>query len=166
MPVLKAYLSIGSNVGNRSLNLKKAVLLLSKYGNIRVLRVSPLYETEPVGEVKQRCFLNGVVEIKTELSPLRLLAVCKEIEKKLKRKKTVKWGPRIIDLDIILYGNRIVKQKGLTVPHKEMIKREFVLRPLVDLNKKGVHPVVKKSFSKLLKEVKGGEKVEKYGKGI
>ena len=166
MPVLKAYLSIGSNVGNRSLNLKKAVLLLSKYGNIRVLRVSPLYETEPVGEVKQRYFLNGVAEIKTELAPFRLLAVCKEIEKKLKRKKTVKWGPRIIDLDIILYGNRIVKQKGLTVPHKEMIKREFVLRPLVDLNKKGVHPVVKKSFSKLLKEVKGGEKVEKYGKGI
>ena len=166
MPVLKAYLAIGSNLGNRYLNLKKAVLLLEKYGKIKVIRCSPLYETEPVGKVKQGFFLNGVVEIKTALKPLQLLAVCKEVEKKMKRKKTVKWGPRVIDLDIILYGGRVIKVKGLTVPHKEMSKREFVLKPLVDLNGKGRHPVVKKSFSKLLKEIKGEKTVKKYGKRI
>ncbi|MFH1074909.1 MAG: 2-amino-4-hydroxy-6-hydroxymethyldihydropteridine diphosphokinase [Candidatus Firestonebacteria bacterium] len=166
MPVLKAYLSMGSNLGNRRKNLKKAVLLLSKYGNIEVKRVSPLYETAPVGDVQQRSFLNGVIEIKTALSPLRLLFACKEIEKKMKRSKTIRWGPRIIDVDIILYGRRSVKLKGLTIPHKEMLKREFVLRPLVDLAGKSSHPSVKKSYLSLLKEVKGGKKVKKYGKSI
>jgi len=163
---LKAYISIGSNLGNRLVNLKKSVLLLSKYGKIKVIRVSPLYETEPVGEVKQGLFLNGVVEIKTTLDPIKLLSVCKEIESEMKRKKTVKWGPRVIDLDIILYGTGVVKLKGLTIPHKEISKREFVLRPLVDLNSKGRHPVFKKSYLRLLKDIKGGKKVKKYGKSV
>jgi len=164
MPVLKAYLAVGSNLGNRLLNLRKAVRLLSEYAKISVVRKSRLYETEPVGSVKQRYFLNGVLEIKTGLTPQELLAVCKEIEAKLKRKKTVKDGPRTLDLDIILYGNRVVKLKGLYIPHKEITKREFVLRPLADLNGKGRHPVVKKSFAGLLKEIEGEKKVKKYGK--
>ncbi|MCX5776260.1 MAG: 2-amino-4-hydroxy-6-hydroxymethyldihydropteridine diphosphokinase [Candidatus Firestonebacteria bacterium] len=166
MPFLTAYLSLGGNLGNRLLNLKKAITLLGKNAGIKIVKTSPLYETEPVGKVRQGLFLNGVVKIKTSLTPVGLLLACKEVERRLKRVKTVNWGPRKIDIDIILYGAEIVKRSFLTIPHKEMTKREFVLRPLVDLENKGRHPLLGKTYKKLLAEIKGQKKVKKYGKII
>ena len=132
-----SYLGLGSNLGNRRANLKKAVKLLEMQEGVKLIKSSPVYETSPVGGVKQNYFYNAVVKVSTILSPTELLEVCKGIEKKLKRKKTMKWGPRTLDVDILLYGAIKLKSRKLTVPHKEMLKREFVLRPLIDIIGKG-----------------------------
>ncbi len=128
--MIKAYIGIGSNLGRRPVNIKKAVEQLKKVKNIKVRKISSLYETKPVGGPPQRKYLNGVIEIETNLRPHRLLKELKSIEKYLGRSKTVRNGPRIIDLDILLYGNKKIKTKTLTVPHPRMWLREFVVKPL------------------------------------
>jgi 2-amino-4-hydroxy-6-hydroxymethyldihydropteridine diphosphokinase len=158
-----AYIGIGSNIGNRIGYLKKALALLKEYRDIKVTKISHVYETEPVGVVKQRKFYNAVVKISTKYSPEELLSVCKQIEKKLKRKKSVKWGPRNIDADIILYSGRVVRTKRLTIPHKEMHKRLFVLAPLMDIAGNIRHPVLHKSIKKIIAEI-GKEMPKKAGK--
>lgn len=129
----KAYLSLGSNIGNREAYLKAAVKIIKTHSSIKVTKVSGLYQTEPVGYTPQRFFLNIVIEIETSLSPRELLMVCQFIEEFLKRKRKFKWGPRTIDVDILLYGQEEVKQPGLTIPHPEMSKRTFVLVPLLEI---------------------------------
>lgn len=128
-----AYLGIGSNLGNREKNIKQAVKKLKDTKEIKVIKVSSLIETEAVGGPAQGKFLNGAVAVKTTLSPLKLLKELKNIEKFLGRKKTVRFGPRIIDLDILLYGDRRVRQKNLVIPHLRMFKRDFVLAPLNEI---------------------------------
>jgi 2-amino-4-hydroxy-6-hydroxymethyldihydropteridine diphosphokinase len=159
MPVV--YIGLGSNVGNRLNNLKKAVALLKKEKKIKVIKLSSIYETEPVGVIGQNKFLNLVVKIKTELNPFDLLSKCKEIERKLKRKKLIKWGPRTIDLDILFFGNKIIRTKELTIPHKLLYKRRFVLEPLVEISPNLMHPVFKKSIRRLFKDLKDKKEVRK-----
>lgn len=156
-----SFLSLGSNIGRRRANLKKACGLLKASGKVKILNSSPVYETEPVGGVKQREFLNAVLKIRTSLPPLELLLLCKEIEKRMKRKKTVKWGPRIIDIDLVLFGKKVVRSKRLTVPHKELQNREFVLKPLTDLDPNGRHPVTGRSFRSMLRKLSGDKKTRK-----
>ncbi len=127
------YLAVGSNLGNRNKNIKKAVDYLTKIKGIRVEKVSRIYETEPVGGPTQGKFLNAAIKIKTLFSPRSLLNTLKKIEKDSGRKKTVRWGAREIDLDILLYGNKIIKMKTLVIPHPRMFEREFVLRPLREI---------------------------------
>lgn len=127
------YLAIGSNLGNRRKNIKKALDCLAAAKGIKIENISRVYETLAVGGPPQGKFLNAAVKIKTSLSPLALLNTLKKIEKALGRKKNVRWGPREIDLDILLYGNRIIKMKNLVIPHPGMFAREFVLKPLREI---------------------------------
>jgi len=127
------YLGIGSNLGNRRNNIKKALDYLAKTKGIKIEKTSRIYETEPVGGPAQRKFLNAAIKIKTSLTPQLFLKIIKKIEKDLGRRKTVRFGPREIDLDILLYGNKIIKRRDLTIPHPRMFEREFVLKPLREI---------------------------------
>lgn len=148
------YLGIGSNLGNKEENLKKAIALLEQDRYCRVIKVSNFIVTEPVGEVEQDDFLNGALEIKTLYDPEELLELIGKIECELKRVRVVHWGPRTIDLDILLYDNKIYHSKDLTIPHKEMHKRAFVLEPMVEIAPLKKHPVKKKTIQELLEEIK------------
>lgn len=128
--MIKAYIGIGSNLGRRPVNIKKAVEQLKKVKNLKVTKISSLYETRPVGGPPQRKYLNGVVEIETNLRPHCLLKELKGVEKYLGRSKIARNGPRVIDLDILLYGYKKIKTKNLTIPHPRMWLREFVIKPL------------------------------------
>jgi 2-amino-4-hydroxy-6-hydroxymethyldihydropteridine diphosphokinase len=130
---------------------RRALDFLSRAG--RVTRVSPFYCTEPVGYPDQETFLNAVAELETELSPLALLAACHVIEEELGRNRLFRWGPRTIDLDILLYGDQVVNTSELTIPHPLMSVRRFVLTPLSELAPMAVHPVSKKTVSRLLEEL-------------
>lgn len=127
------YLGIGSNLGNRRANIKKALDYLKKTKGIKLEKKSWIYETKPIGGPHQGKFLNAAVKIQTSLSPILLLRTLKKIEKTLGRTKTVRFGPRPIDLDILLYGNKIINQKDLVIPHPRMFEREFVLKPLREI---------------------------------
>ena len=127
------YLGVGSNLGNRRKNIKKALDYLVKTKGIKIEKASRIYETKAVGGVPQGKFLNAAVKIKTSLTPQLLLEALKKIEKDLGRKNTVRWGAREIDLDILLYGNKVTKRKNLVIPHPRMFEREFVLKPLREI---------------------------------
>lgn len=128
------FIGAGSNLGNRQKNIRLAVNKISALKNTKVIKVSKIIETAPLGgPAAQRKFLNTVLKIKTQLPPLILLRNLKNIEKELGRKKTVRWGPRIIDLDILFYGDKIIDTKALKIPHPRMLERAFVLRPLLEL---------------------------------
>ena len=153
------YIGLGSNIGDRLANIRKAIELMNKEG-IEIIKGSSLYETEPVGYKAQGWFLNSVVKAKTELSPVRLWKRLEKIERSMGRKREIKWGPRIIDLDILFYGNRILNGKELKIPHSELHKRRFVLVPLEEIAPKLVHPVFKKTISELSKDLKDNSLVK------
>lgn len=136
---MKAYLSLGSNIGDRKYYLDEAIRRLSSYG-IRIIAVSGVYETEPWGGVEQAEFWNQVIEIETVLEPLELLHVCQGIEKALGRERIIHWGPRTVDIDILLYDNRVSASAELTLPHPYMEKRAFVLTPLREIAPEMVLP--------------------------
>lgn len=141
------YLSLGSNIGNRKKNIEKALMQLEK-NKIFKITISSFYETEAVGPT-QRNFYNIAGKFKTEFSPLELLKTLKQIEKFLGRTKTYHWGPRVIDIDILFYGKKIFKTKKLTVPHKEILNRAFVLVPMNEICPSFVHPEIKKQIKTL-----------------
>ena len=147
----RVYLSLGSNVGNREANLKAAVNALEE-ARVHVLRASPMYETAPVENTKQGWFLNLVVEGETKLMPLQLLQRTTRIEKELGRVRTTPKGPRTIDIDILLYGNAVLKAADLEIPHPRMAGRRFVLAPLAELAPELRHPVTGKTVKEMLAE--------------
>jgi 2-amino-4-hydroxy-6-hydroxymethyldihydropteridine diphosphokinase len=149
-----AYLSLGSNVGEREEMLRAALRLLESPG-LHVARVSPVYETEPQDFKNQPWFLNLVAEVQTGLFPMQLLARVRKIERELGRKRTVNKGPRSIDIDILLYAESVVDSKDLVVPHPRMAERRFVLQPLADLAPDLRHPVLRRSMKELLEAVSG-----------
>jgi 2-amino-4-hydroxy-6-hydroxymethyldihydropteridine diphosphokinase len=128
-----AYLSLGTNIGDRLYYLREAVKALYKHEEICVEEISSIYETDPVGYVDQANFLNIVAKISTSLSPINLLETMQSIELQLGRKREIHWGPRTIDLDILLYNNENVDTDTLIIPHPRMYERNFVLVPLVEL---------------------------------
>ncbi len=136
----RAYISLGSNMGNKQQNLSDANLLITRTEGIKVCRKSSLYITAPWGKTDQEAFINQVIEIETELLPLDLLQVLQTIEIKLGRLRNEKWGPRMIDLDILLYGQEKINLKELTVPHPYMYARLFVLIPLQEINPELIFP--------------------------
>jgi len=156
MPLV--YVAAGSNLGNREAYLKKAEALVRGAGQIRRLRKSPVYETEPAGGPAQRKYLNGVWEIETGLRPEKLLERLLEIESSLGRVRGEKNAPRTIDLDILFYGDEVIKTKNLLIPHPRLHERCFVLRPLADLRPDLVHPALKKTIAQLLAEVPASER--------
>jgi len=156
------YIGLGSNLGRKKANIRRAIKLLNKKTDIKILKVSSLYETEPMGYVKQDWFVNACLKAETNLSPRQLLNTLKDIEKQLKRKKRfIRWGPRTIDMDILLYDNLRLKTKDLIIPHPEMHKRAFVLIPLMELEPNLVHPTKRKSILKLLANLKRSKEVKR-----
>ncbi len=140
------YLGVGTNQGDREKNLKTALRILQEDDNIYISKVSSVYESEPVGYEKQPDFLNCVICVRTDLSPQNVLLKAKEVEKRMGREKSFRWGPRKIDIDILLYGQELVDKEDLKIPHPEMKKRGFVLIPLHEIEPKLTLP--------------GGEKIE------
>lgn len=148
-----AYLSIGSNMGDKKAHLDEAVESLKKCLSIRKVRTSSWIETEPYGYTEQDMFLNGAIELETTLGADELLHLLWEIEKEGKRERVIHWGPRTIDLDLILYDNAVIQTEELTVPHREMHKREFVLKPLCEIAPWAMHPVYHRTAAELLEEL-------------
>jgi 2-amino-4-hydroxy-6-hydroxymethyldihydropteridine diphosphokinase len=147
----RAYLGLGSNLGDRTEHLKKALVSLSRIGKVK--KVSSLYETEPLGVQDQPGFLNAVVLFETFLEPRALLKGLKRIEKNLGRfSGGPRWGPRVVDLDILSFDDLILSEEGLTIPHPEMERRRFVLEPLSEIAPGWVHPVSGKPVEILLEE--------------
>lgn len=159
------YLSLGSNTGDRFKLIEQAVGLLNLAQDIKLIRTSALYETEPWGLKNQNWFLNMIAEIKTPLSAQDLLVKCQNIERTLgrNREKETRWGERPIDIDIIFYGKEIINTQFLTIPHKHMHKRAFVLVPLLELVPDFVHPVSNKTVSELYDDLEDVEDVYLYG---
>jgi len=152
--LVTAYLCLGSNMGDRRANLEKALEYLSQ--RLRVTLKSSIYDTEPVGNQQQPRFLNMVCQVKTMLKPQDLLVLAKAIERKQGRIPGRPNTPRPIDIDILFYGEEVVKTPELTIPHPRLAQRAFVLVPLAEIAPALIHPVAKKTVSELLKEVKHG----------
>lgn len=130
---VSAFLGLGSNLGDRAGNIKEALRRLSEIPGIKVEKVSSLYETEPMGLLEQPNFINAVAKIKTNLSPTDLLAAVLKIEHGIGRVRTVRWGPRIIDIDILMYNNVSINTPELIIPHPRMQERAFVMIPLYEI---------------------------------
>lgn len=147
------FIGVGSNLGNRRLQIKKAVRLLAESGGITVKRQSSVYETEPEGgPAGQNKFLNGVIGIETSLEPEVLLKKIHGVEKKLKRRRTVKNGPRTIDLDILVYGSRVIQGRTLLIPHPRISERAFVLKGFSEIAPDFIHPVLNRSIGEIYNE--------------
>lgn len=160
-----AYISLGSNNEDRVGFIQQATSLLLQTAEIRLIRSSSIYETEPVGNVTKDWFLNAVIEIKTSLSPQNLLELLQKIERKLGRNREaeVHWGNRNIDLDILFYNDLIMNEPNLVVPHKHLHNRAFVLVPMLEIDSNFVHPVSKKTISELHEALENPEDVYLYG---
>lgn len=156
------FIGLGSNIRDRKKNIEEAVTLLENTPDIKIEKRSSLYITEPIGYVGQDFFLNAVIEISTMLSSRDLLHRCLEIEEQMGRVRIMEWGPRLIDLDLLLYGEDIIEDDELIVPHPLMHNRKFVLIPLVEIAPDVIHPKLHQTASELLHSLKDGHKVEKY----
>lgn len=139
----EVFMGLGTNIGNRSLNLRRAIDFLAHKG-IKVKKASAVYETEPIGVVEQNWFYNMVVEGNTESSPEELLLIAKSIEQEMGREESIKWGPRLIDIDVLLYDNLVVETEvdghKLKLPHPELKNRAFVILPLLEIEPKAMLP--------------------------
>lgn len=145
----RIFLSLGSNLGDRGGNLAAGLEALGKTPRVAVLAVSHAYETEPAGVENQPGFLNLAAEIETDLEPLELLNVVKKVELELGRRPTDRWGPRTIDIDIVLWGNRVSETARLSLPHPEFRNRDFVLSPLAEIAPEVVDPVSGRTIAEL-----------------
>lgn len=143
------YLGLGSNIGNREENIFMALSFIQSSLLVEVIKISSLYKTSPIGP-QQKSFYNIVIKAKTNLTALCLLFFLKQLEKVLGRKKTTKWGPRIIDIDILFFGSKTISHPKLFVPHKELQNRLFVLVPLNEIARNLLHPTLNKTIHSIL----------------
>jgi 2-amino-4-hydroxy-6-hydroxymethyldihydropteridine diphosphokinase len=155
------YLSLGSNIGDRALSISRATESLPVHG-VHVVQQSSPYETEPVELRDQEWFLNGVVEVETKLTPQRLMQALLEIERSMGRLRLTPKGPRIIDMDILLFGSMILHEPGLEIPHPRMAERRFVLVPFAEIAAGAMHPILKKTIAQLLDETPDHSEVRMF----
>jgi 2-amino-4-hydroxy-6-hydroxymethyldihydropteridine diphosphokinase len=156
------FIGIGANMGRAAETCRTAVGMLGDIPGVRFLRSSSLYRTEPVGPKDQGWFINAVAEIRTSLPPRILLKGLKEIERRMGRTEGVKWGPRVIDLDILLYGQEVIREGDLVIPHPELHRRRFVLVPLCELASYAIHPAFGVSARGLLDRLTDPAHVDLY----
>jgi 2-amino-4-hydroxy-6-hydroxymethyldihydropteridine diphosphokinase len=164
MPRETVYIGFGSNLGDRVDFCDRAVTLLGLLPHSQLIAVSSLYETEPVadaGAPGEGWFLNGVVQIETDITPQSLLSVCREIERSLGRDPEHRSGPRTLDLDILLYGDRVSQEQDLIVPHPRLHLRRFALEPLIELDPTLVHPLLKQTVTQLLAQLTDAHQVRR-----
>jgi 2-amino-4-hydroxy-6-hydroxymethyldihydropteridine diphosphokinase len=157
------YLSVGSNMGDKLKNIQQCYMAIEKTSTISILKKSGFYRTQPVDYLDQDWFVNGAIKVETDLAPTLLLKTLKALEKESgQESKTVRFGPRIIDLDIIFYDDLILKTDTLEIPHPRMAQRVFVLKPMCDLNADFVHPVTGLKIGEILEALSvEGQAVEK-----
>lgn len=158
------FVGIGSNLGDREFLIRNAVEGLRAMPRTSVLRVSSLYDTDPVGEVEQPPFLNAVAWLESELEPRELLWHLLLIEKRMGRVRSQRWGPRSIDLDLLFFGDTVLDEPDLKVPHPEAPRRAFVLLPLQELEPNFVHPVTEEHIRKMIKRLDPTPAVRKAGR--
>ena len=130
MPLVRAYIALGSNLGDRIGQMQSALKALAADDQLKLIQISPVYENRAVGMGQADDFLNAMVQVETSMAPLALLDFCLEVESKLGRVRTKEWGPRTIDLDIIAYGDQVIEHERLQVPHPRIAERDFVVHPL------------------------------------
>jgi len=157
---ITCYIGIGSNLGNALKNCQHAEELLSQTKGVEIIRISSFYKTEPVGIENQNLFINAVVEIKTVLSACNLFQMLQNIEKYMGREMEVKGGPRIIDLDLLFYGQEVIQDADLIVPHPEIQKRRFVLEPICEIASYFIHPAFGISMRGLKERLSDNKMVE------
>lgn len=150
----QVYVAFGSNMGDKGAHIERGLTLLNSYDGVHVEKESDLIHTAPYGEVEQEEFLNGVVSVKTYLSPWELLDVLHEVEASENRERTLRWGPRTLDLDIIFFDDLVMDEEELCIPHIDMHNREFVLQPMMELAPYKRHPVTGKSVQEMLTELR------------
>ncbi len=155
----EVYLSLGSNLGDRKAKIEEALRRLGSSAGVELLRVSALYETGPLHLEDQPRFLNAVAELRVELRARELLELCRGIEDALGRKKTVRYGPRTIDLDILSYNRETIDEPDLKIPHPRFAERRFVLVPFGELNPEWRHPISGKTVGELLEALGNSQKV-------
>ena len=143
------YIGLGANLGKGLDALRSAVTSLEETGLVEVQRASSIYKTTPIGDIEQDDFFNAVIGVDTQLSPRGLLALMLETEQQFGRERTIRWGPRILDLDLLFFGDVIEDMPGLLVPHPEILNRGFVLVPMVEIAPDFVHPVLKQTTREL-----------------
>ena len=153
------YIGLGSNMGDGVKNCLRAMEAIGSDARNRLVQCSRFYRTEPVGKKDQDWFINGVAAVETAMSPRELMEFLLSVEKKMGRARKERWGPRVIDLDILFYGERVLKEEGLQVPHPRLHERRFVLIPLKDIAPGLVHPVLQRTVSQILGELHTEEKV-------
>ncbi len=157
----QAFIGIGSNLDNPMEKCREAATLLQAIPGITVAALSSYYKTEPLGQPDQPWYINAVAEIRSTLDPLALLHALLHIEKEMGRERTDKWGPRIIDLDLLFYGNSVLNIAALKLPHPEIPNRKFVLAPLEEIAPDHVHPVLQKTVREMLNDLPDDLKVER-----
>ena len=156
-----AYIGMGANLEDRAGVLSRAAAVLDQHVRLDVKAASPVYETVPVGVTAQPMFLNAVLAAETDLEPRALLDYLLAVEKRFGRVRMQRWGPRLLDLDILLYGNEIIRGRGLVIPHPRLHERAFVLVPLCEVAPGGRHPVFNRTFSELAESIVPTQEVRK-----
>lgn len=157
------YIGLGSNLGDRLGFIQQAVQMLDFNDAIKILETSSFYETEPYGIKDQDWFINAAVKISTTLTPVEVLRVCQHIEEKLGRKREMKWGPRVIDLDILLYDDEIIADDILTIPHPATYDRACCIVPLLEIAEELIHPILQKDMDEIYQNLEFPEEVYLYG---